>query len=513
LVIAADVGRRELSKHALHVSRSILLHKVLYGGKSDALGLVIFGTTTTRNDVHSEMVAVGDDSQYLNIYTLQYLSVITPALLEYFSAKDQELAGGKSDFLDALMVSSDMLSKDPLKSKKRLKVVLVSNFLDPISDLDDEFRDQCLSGLRMNNVQVELVSLSPLSSIPKENRDLIEHMGSTGVSSFEFVHDYEGYAAFREIKLVQPTCTKQVLAIGQDLQIPVSVYKKISKAGISKNFKIKQFHKDDNNNIYEAKRETEYKKVDGDDDTIIEDKTRAFPYGKDLIPIDETTAALLSPEAEERSLLLLGFKERDCFPQHSFLDEAWIVLPDPSNIGAQEALSALVRTLDENDQVAVVRCVSRYKAEAFLSIWIPYKSAREDTIPDSFIMCMLPFAEDLREYSFASLNACDKWIPSEEELSLAENIIDSMSLVDKGNNNNNGVAERVIPEKIANPTIHNMHQYLAKRLHPGAGDAKNNTNNQSLRVLSGPSEDLLMRAKPHITRMAELVKSNIKKEE
>ena len=62
VVVAVDVGRtlgEEGAKEVLRIARSIVTHKVLYGGKNDSVCVVLFGAASTRNALHDEMDSEG----------------------------------------------------------------------------------------------------------------------------------------------------------------------------------------------------------------------------------------------------------------------------------------------------------------------------------------------------------------------------------------------------------------------------------------------------------------------
>ena len=467
LVVAVDVGRtlgEEGAKEVLRIARSIVTHKVLYGGKNDSVCVVLFGAASTRNALHDEMASDGQPDQYVNILVLKDLSKVGSEDLKALAGEEALLWGGTSDHLDVLTVAFDVLCKDPLKSAKR--IVVISDFMGPIKEVDGDFVGAVVAGIQEKACAVELVSLAPItesSPHPPETRDLVLHLVDT-VASLECASDAKDYASLRGVKHPVSVAVKHGLAVGS-FEVPVGVYKKVSKASMSTNLKVSNFYKDERGDVWSVKRETEFRRRDDPDGSVVTDKAKAFPYGKDLIPVDEAVTGYLA-KAEEKSLRVLGFHERGEFPQHRFLGSSYALLADPKSKGAQLAVSALVRACEDEDQVMVARRIARGGEDPSLCALVPRVGG--EGIPDHFVMCTLPFREDIREYPFASLNASEKWVPSEEELGLAGRIIGEMSLAGEDGDLS---AEQLVPERMANPSILNMNGFIAEKL-AGAPNGK-----------------------------------------
>jgi len=424
----ADVGRTlsdAAGKEVLRIAQAVINNKVLYGGANDSVAVVLFGTTKTGNALHQEMAEGGEGDQYVDVlvvHGLQRISTGPSQLLRVLESEAAECGGGKSDFMDALLVAFDMLTKEPLPARN--KVVVVSDFASAIKEVDEEFLGHVVGGLVDKSCKVELVSVAGPSQPPPEvNSQVMNHLKREAGASVDCAADEEDYAALREVKVVNPfSCGKQELEIwGQSVKIPITLYKKVTKSSLSKSLKATGYYLD-GEEYRPVARQTEYRKADDKDGDVIQNRIKAYTYGKDLIPIDEATEEHLR-QREDKSMRLLGFRARESFPAHSFLGECYVVVPEATNPGAQEALSSLVRAAEHEGQAGVVRFVVRNGNDPCLGALLPQPSEEPD-VPDCFILCTLPFAEDLREYQFASLDSSEKWIPSEQELGLAKNIIE-----------------------------------------------------------------------------------------
>ena len=518
LVIAADVGRtlgEDERRRVVRIAQSIITNKVLYGGKNDAVALLLFGTRETRNDLHDEMVRDGDADQYVDILVLRELSTATNDALAALAGEDVSgslCSGGRSDHLDALTVAFDILNKDELKSRK--KIVLISDFKSEIKEVDEEFRDQVLGGMLDGEINIELVGLTPVtpsSHHPSETKSLVLHLFSTPVASFECAASAPHYAGLREVKTVRPTCTARMeLEVGSNFSIPIARYSKIVPATLYNRQKATKYFKDEKNKVYTVGRETEHRKRDHHDDSLVTERVTAFAYGKDLVPLDEVAKGFLAHE-ENRSMKLLGFKDQDEFPLQLFLSESSVVLPDPGDMGSELAVSALVRGLIEEKKVGIVRFVAKTNSNAQLFALVPVAST-DECVPDHFVLSMLPFAEDVREYQFASLNASDKWIPSDEELGLAGKIVEGMTFgadTEAGGSGGEEGTSGFSSHKIPNPQVLNLNAFLVEKLSGAPAGTWQQQAKDHLSGLMGPSKEALGRVGPDLERMAALM--NVKK--
>ncbi len=78
-------------------------------------------------------------------------------------------------------------------------------------------------------------------------------------------------------------------------------------------------------------------------------------------------------------------------------------------------------------QVAIVRFVPRANGAVVLGACTPYLGSNRQ--PDCLLLNHLPFFEDVRSFAFASFDSRPEAVPSEDQLSAADALIDSMQLV------------------------------------------------------------------------------------
>lgn len=137
---------------------------------------------------------------------------------------------------------------------------------------------------------------------------------------------------------------------------------------------------------------------------------------------------------------------------------------DPAAPLQQAALSSVVHAMYEKDVLAIARWVARDGADPKMGVLAPSVSARADCLlwvqvrrgparGTGFVLmggAQMPFADDVRQYTFASLdNLVSKtgaavtshpYLPTEEQLAAMDAFVDAMDLMDAGEKDDDGCA-------------------------------------------------------------------------
>ncbi len=133
---------------------------------------------------------------------------------------------------------------------------------------------------------------------------------------------------------------------------------------------------------------------------------------------------------------------------------------------AGHALSSIIHALAETDSVAIVRYIKKKNYPPHLGFLAPHIKADYE--------CMyynsLPFAEDLRQYPFSSL-APDKirksFAPTQDQLTAAEQLINSLDLMTASQDEDGNQIEALKPKYTYNPVLQRFYQCIQHRaLHP-----------------------------------------------
>jgi len=141
------------------------------------------------------------------------------------------------------------------------------------------------------------------------------------------------------------------------------------------------------------------------------------------------------------------------------------IVPEPGDGQAAEALSALVNALAETGSYAIVRYVKRNKGNPYLCCLSPHIK------PDFVCLYLnrLPFAEDLRQYPFASLARPLRkaYVPSAEQLEATQALIDAMDLTTDATDEDGNSVEALKPKHTYNPALQNLYRAVLHRVqHP-----------------------------------------------
>jgi len=171
---------------------------------------------------------------------------------------------------------------------------------------------------------------------------------------------------------------------------------------------------------------------------------RAFRYGSDFVPIDEQVLNALKLEWN-KGITILAFVPASAIGRHDFIGVCDVVVPEPNKPASACAVSALTRAMIEKNVIAVVKYVKRQNANPILGVLTPTVL---DTV-DCWFLNQIPFAEDIRDYTFPSLARQVK--PTEQQLLAAESLIVNMSLDEDTVRDQDG--ELVTFEELYKPTI------------------------------------------------------------
>ena len=126
------------------------------------------------------------------------------------------------------------------------------------------------------------------------------------------------------------------------------------------------------------------------------------------------------------------------------MGEVQYVWADPSSGESQVAFSSIIQAMLSRKLVAIARWVSRDQMDPKMGLLIP----RELEKVDCLLWMQMPFADDVRKYTFPSLeNLMNKkgekvtkhpFLPNEEQMEVMEKFVDDMDLMHAGDKDENG---------------------------------------------------------------------------
>ncbi|KAL8142208.1 hypothetical protein V2J09_015240 [Rumex salicifolius] len=497
LILLVDVGPT-MHKILPEVEKicSLLMEKKLIYHKYDEIGVVLFGTKDTDNDLTKEL------GGYEHVVVLQRIKVIDEMLIEVV----QQLSRGTTAVLDAIVVGMDLLIKkygETNKGKKR--VCLITDLLSPIKEPYEGTKDDQvlaiaeqmdLQGMKLECIVVGGDCHTDVKKrVRNENEQLLCVFNKKCRTKIIYVESpVSMLGAIRTRNIMPVTLFRGDLEMSSQLKIKVWVYKKTCKESFPS---LKKYSDkappSDKFATHEVKVDYEYKSVI-DPERVVppEQRIKGFRYGPQVVPISsaELEAVKFKPE---KGVKLLGFTDASNILRHYYMKDVNIVLAEPGNKNAGVAISALARAMKEMNKVAILRCVFRQgQANVVIAVLTPNVSEK-DNIPDSFYFNVLPFAEDLREFQFPSFSNLPSTLqPTDEQQTAADDFVKALDLAPPGKQ------EVLKPELTPNLILQHFYHFLElKSKHP---DAAVPPLDKTLKSITGPDPELVSINKSVIDR-------------
>ncbi|NXC81044.1 XRCC5 protein, partial [Cercotrichas coryphoeus] len=489
IVLCLDVGLTMSSsfpgeESSLDQAKKIMtkfVQRQVFAESKDEVAVVLFGTNGTSNDLASE-------DQYQNITVRRSLQLPDFDLLE--DIQDVIKAGSEqADFLDAIIVCMDLLQKQTIGKKyEKRHIELFTDLSSPVSE------DQLgiiIANLKKTGISLQFFLPFPVSiddgigdtstsvhahthrdTLPKKCLTEQQKQGIDVVRKLMYTLDEEGgleeIYTFREslerLSMFKKMERKPIpwacqLTIGPNLSIRIVAYKAVTEERVKKLWAVvdaKTLRKED------VQKETVYCLNDDDETEVQKDDTiQGFRYGSDIVPFSKEDEEQMKYKTEGKCFSVLGFTRSSQIQRHYYMgSQALKVFAAKDDENAAVAFSALVRALDELKVVAVVRYAYDRRCNPQVGVAFPYiKDAYE-----CLIYVQLPYMEDLRQYVFSSLKNSKKCLPTEDQLSAVDSLIDSMNLVREDGETFEDLFK---PSKIPNPHFQRLYQCLQhKAFHP-----------------------------------------------
>uniref|UniRef100_A0A8C0FF94 X-ray repair cross-complementing protein 5 n=1 Tax=Bubo bubo TaxID=30461 RepID=A0A8C0FF94_BUBBB len=473
-------GEESSLKQAKKIMTKFVQRQVFAESK-DEVAVVLFGTDGTRNDLAS-----GD--QYQNITVHRSLMLPDFDLLE--DIQDVIKPGSEqADFLDAIIVCMDLLQKETIGKKYEKRHIEL--FTDLNSPLSEDQLEIIIDNLKKTGISLQFFLPFPVdvdegsedtgasvhshmhrNSFPrkclteqqKEGIDVVRKLMHTldeegGLEEiYSFRESLERLSMFKKIER-RPMAWPCQLTIGSNLSIRIVAYKSITEEKVKKMWTVvdaKTLRKDD------VQKETVYCLNDDDETEVQKDDTiQGFRYGSDIVPFSKEDEEQMKYKTEAKCFSVLGFS-RSSQVHYYMGNQVLKVFAAKDDENAAIAFSALVHALDELKVVAIVRYAYDRRSNPQIGVAFPYiKDAYE-----CLIYVQLPYMEDLRQYIFSSLKNNKKCIPTADQLSAVDSLIDSMNLIYEDDNGET-FEDLFKPSKIPNPHFQRLYQCLQhKAFHP-----------------------------------------------
>ncbi|PPQ67012.1 hypothetical protein CVT24_011306 [Panaeolus cyanescens] len=519
----------------LHYVKLKIQEMIYNGRKTDQCNVILFGTDETNNILAPENEGFyGHVSEYIPIAQPNAGTISKLNDLEA-SEENWEADGSNPSLLlstnfsscrkalDAVVVAAEQQSRYLGKKKWTRKIVIVTDGENPINQDDWE---PIVANLDNLNVGLVVVGID----FDDEEIDFAEiDKSDRKRKSEEFYHELTtamndgvvGTCALAleeiskpEVKPVRSALMSTVLRIGdinanpeQALELPIqfSKYTALARPKGWKKFALRvddedAMDVDQHKDVYaKLQQQSEYyidpnNSAEGDDEDVKlepeddgrlvldnddedspreinygrlqkverEELVRGYKYGTTFVPAPDEFPRL----ATVKGMDLCGFFKRGKLRRDYVLGEVSYVWggKEPKS---QKILSSIARAMGNKDLVAIVRSVSRDGMDPKMGVLIP----QNDTDVDYFTWVQVPFADDVRKYTFPSLlkltNNAGKevtehpFLPTEQQMDAMDKFVDAMDLMDCGEKNEDGEREPwYSPTYAFNPALHRVKQAM-----------------------------------------------------
>ncbi|MED6160576.1 ATP-dependent DNA helicase II subunit 2 [Stylosanthes scabra] len=471
LVLLLDVGPSMYSViPVIEKLCSMLVQKKLIYNKHDKVGVVLFGTKETYNELTFEV------GGYRHIVVLKNLEDVDGDTVEALQKLPRGTKDG--DFLDAIVVGMDMLiKKSPKSNKVKKRLCLITNAQCPIKAFMEGTKEEQVTTIakqmsahdtRLESIIVRgKVCQKANSRITYENRRLLKIFSRETSTRIMYVgNPVSLFGALKTQRKTPHTVFKGDFELSPKLKIKVWVYGKTIEESLPNLKKCCEFPE---------------KKIPSDK------RVRGYHYGPQIVPIPKAKwdAVKFKPE---KGVKLLGFTNSSNVLRHHYMEDVKILMAEPENTKAMLALSALARAMKEMNKVAILRCVrGRGKSKVFIGALIPNVSDREN-IPDSFYFNVLPFAEDVRKFQFPSFSKFPAALqPNQQQLEAASNLVEMLDLAPYGKE------KALMPDLTPNPVLERFYRCLElKSKNP---DAPVPPIDETLKKITEPDSNLVLKNK------------------
>ncbi|CAL4937176.1 unnamed protein product [Urochloa decumbens] len=467
---------------------STLVHKKLVYNRSDEVGIVLFGTKETCNELAKELggykhVTVAHDIKVVDEGTSQAL---------------QNLPAGSVPGDCIHDIAADMVIRKFGNTKGKRRLCLITSAQHPLRDPPEGTKedqvDTIADQMKRHDIKMECIVFREPgvhhNAVMEENDRLLYQFRNRSVAKVVQVDSPTSLLGALKTRNVLPvTVFRGDLEVSSNFKIKVWVYKKTAE----EKFPTLKKYSDkappsDKFASHEVKVDYEYKSVVEPDKVVPPDqRIKGYLYGPQVVPISsaEWEAVKFKPE---KGVKLLGFTDTSSILRHLFMKDVCLFIPEPGNTKATLAVSAIARAMHQMNKVAIVRCVWRQgQGNVSIGVLTPNISSANN-VQDSFYFNVLPFAEDIREFQFRSFSSLPSSSqPTEEQQEAADNLVKMLDLAPPGR-------EVLKPEFTPNPMLERFYSYLdLKAKQP---DANVPALERCLRRITEPDPDVINQQLP-----------------
>ncbi|KAH7908209.1 SPOC like C-terminal domain-containing protein [Hygrophoropsis aurantiaca] len=208
-----------------------------------------------------------------------------------------------------------------------------------------------------------------------------------------------------------------------------------------------------------------HKKDDNLEKVEKEQLVKGFKYGSTYAPCPDGQFPRLPTR---KGIDICGFFPAKSFRRELSMGEVQYLWADPGTPQQQVALSSIVRAMTDKNVMAIARWVSKDGMDPKMGVLVPRTL---DGKIDCLLWVQMPFADDVRKYTFAPLGRLvskkgevitkHPYLPTDEQQEAMDSFVDAMDLMDVGDKNEDGTRGQWFDTRLTyNPAIHRTKQAL-----------------------------------------------------
>jgi hypothetical protein len=207
-----------------------------------------------------------------------------------------------------------------------------------------------------------------------------------------------------------------------------------------------------------------------------ENRTSAFRYGVDLIPMSSLDYVGLKLTLSDPAIRILGYTEQSTVPRSAMIGSPYAISGGDSHRVCC-AIAALSQALHRLHKVAICTFVKTKHADPMLGALFPLQEETKSQ-PTRLFFIQVPFANDMRQFNMLPLEAS---LEDTAESRACDNLIDSLMLS----------PDSLRSEQIANPAIRSFRKTIKNRaVDPSSTAIISARDHESLDLMSTPCEVL-----------------------
>ena len=432
--------------------RLMIQQKLLFGGKQDVVGVLLFNSTKTNNQCHDEYDGYESIEEYFPLKTPNL------DLLECIDNVQCNKNGKNGDALDALLVGAQIIINFVNKKKYKKRIFMITDGLSPINDTEQ--MEQICQSFIDKDIIFNCIGIGF-----NENIDLINNNNKNEKIIKEFSNKVNGNVINGEsaISMMSKLRSKSVLLrptftgnfeITSLISIPIKLFCRCREQTLPSLKKESLIGQETKKISMDRLYKNKFRKNDDDEEVEEDERVKSYLYGKERIPFNENDELRLNFKSGEKHFKCLGFIDKSKIKRQWFMGPTFVILS--SDINKSLFLSIFIQTCKKKEVYPLCRLVSRKNSSPKFVILQP----RIKTFKHLFIVNELPFFEDIRKFPFASFKIKKEYVATKKHIEKCKNLIKSLNIFD---NLENDKIEQLKPQQTFNPILQRFYQNLQNR--------------------------------------------------